>query len=221
MKIVIFEDDLDLWEAIARKLRKIWFWVKVYDNKDSFIIHNHEKNDLYIIDLILKNSSWFEIIKYLREEKKSKVPIIITSWIDDSEKKIYWLNIWADDYLVKPFMPDELVARINALIRRSRNITLNSIIKYSNISYDTEKYTVYKNKIEIDFQPKEKQIIKFFIMNKWKTITKKEFIESIWWEYEAEFIKNNTIDVPIFNIRKKLWNDFKLKTIHWIWYVLE
>lgn len=221
MKIVIFEDDIDLWEAIARKLRKIWFWVKVYDNKNTFIIHNHEKNDLYIIDIILKNWTWFEIIKYIREEKKSRTPIIITSWIRDIDKKIYWLNIWADDYLEKPFIPDELIARINALIRRSNNVTLNSIIKYKIFNYNTEKHKVYKNKIEIEFQPKEKEIIKFFMMNIWKTIKKQDFIVSIWGEYQANFIKNNTINVPLSTIRKKLWDKFNLKTIHWIWYILK
>lgn len=221
MKIVIFEDDIDLAEAIARKLRKIWFGVKIYNNKESFILNNHEKNDLFIIDIILKNESWFDIIKYLREVKKYRTPIIITSGIHNNDKKIYWLNIWADDYLEKPFSPNELVARINALIRRSHNVTLNAIIKYKIFTYNTEKHIVCKNKKEIIFQPKEKEIIKFFMLNIWKTIRKQEFIESIWWEYEVDFIKDNTINVPLSSIRKKLWSTFDLKTIHWIWYILE
>lgn len=223
MNIIIIEDDIDFWNLLKKKLINVWFSVKLHHNKKSFLFKSYKKTDLYIIDLILWDSlSWYEIIRYLREEKKDKTPIIITSWLEKVENKIYWLNIWADDYLAKPFSPNELIARINAIIRRNHNTPLNSIIKYNkNIYYNSEKHKIYKNWDEITFTPREKQIIKLFIMNKWKIISKNKLVEDIWWEHEDGLITDNTINVTFFHIRKKIWNEFKLNTLHWIWYILE
>lgn len=221
MKIALIEDEKLLSTKIAKKIILNWFFVDIFNDAKSFISNNKEYN-LYIIDIWLPDWNWLDIIKFLRESKKINSPIIIISWYNDIEKKVYWLNIWADDYLTKPFNPEELIARINALLRRNKKV---SKIKYNifhkDLSYNYQTHKILKNWLEVDLQVKEKQIVKFFILNKWKLVTKNDLIYEIWWEHENIFISNNNINVALHKIRKKLWDSFDLETLHSEWYILK
>lgn len=181
------------------------------------------KTDLYIIDLIIWKDSWFKIVEKLRNSSsENKSPIIMISWLDSSENRVYWLNIWADDFLIKPFTPDELIARINAVSRRFKNETkIISDLNYKNINYSYKENKITKNWIEIDLQPKEKLVVELFMKNVWKLVKKSDLIYEIWWEYNDNFISYNNINVMLHKIRTKLWNEFSLETIHSEWYILK
>ena len=222
MKITIIEDDLELAEKIAKKLKRNSYIVAIYNSKKDFLKNFKDNSDLYIVDLNLWEScdEWFEIISWLRKEKNSKNPIIITSWYSDLEKKVYWLDLWADDYLAKPFLSDELIARIRALLRRNSD-EKSSIIKYKDYSFDT-KAQIFVKWIDkkIHFTKKEIMLIELFIRNKDKVISRNKLITSIWWDYDWSWVADNTINVTFFNLRKKLWSDFDLETIISEWYIL-
>lgn len=214
MKIVIIEDEKILSQKIAKKLKNSWFSVKLYEDIESFTNNFKDKADLYIIDVLLKDWIWFTAINFIRKEKNDRSPIIMISWLDSIDNRIFSLNIGADDFLLKPFSPDELIARINAIMRRSNNEkSLESDIFYKDIIYSYQEHKVIKNWLEVHFQPKEKQIIEYFIKNKWKLIQKNDFIKDLWWEYDDLFVTNNTINVTLCKIRRKLWDDFNLETI--------
>ncbi len=222
MHIIIIEDEKLLSEKISKKLKHNWFNVSIFNDIKSFKKYSELSVDLYIIDLFLKDWLWFEIIDYLRNKRKLRTPIIMISWLESAEKRIYGLNLWADDFLTKPFTPDELIARINAIIRRNNNSEdLKADINYKNIVYKYQEHKVLKDNIELIFRPKEKQIIEYFLRNSWKIITKNYLIKEIWGEYNKNFVSDNTINVTIFKIRKKLWDEFNLVTLHWEWYILK
>lgn len=221
MKVTIIEDDVKLAENIAKKIQKFWYAVSVYNDKESFKSWIKQDSDLYIIDINLKSGNeWFEIIKWLREEKESKKPVLIMSGYNDTDKKVHGLDIWADDYITKPVDPDELLARIRALLRREKE-DRSALIKYKTYIFDTKnKYFVEwidKNK---HFTKKEIRLIEFFILNKWKRISKNELITAVWGDYDGLWVTDNTINVTIHNLRKKLWDDFNLDTMVWEWYIL-
>ena len=156
----------------------------------------------------------------MRNYKTLSTPILITSWYNDIEKKVYWLDIWADDYLPKPFAPNELIARIRVLLRRNTKDNQSSIIKHWNIEFDLKTKEV-KNEWEIVFfAKKELLIIELFLLNKWELISKTKLINSIWWTYDSLDISDNTINVTLSRVRKKLWDKFNLKTIVNGWYIL-
>lgn len=221
MNIVIIEDEKLLASNIEKKLEKNWYNVSIFNDLNSFQSSSNINYDLYIVDISLPDWSWLDLIKWLRNTKKIKNPIIITSWYNDIDKKVYWLNIWADDYLSKPFSPDELIARIIAVSRRSLKQKNNSIIKYKNYKYDFLNKEMKKWSEIIDLNKKEIEILELFLENKWKLITKMHIINTIWWNYENLWVSDNTINVTISRIRKKLWDDFRLLTIIWNWYKLE
>lgn len=220
MHITIIEDEKLLSKNLEKKLIKNWFNTTIYNWYIEFINSNFQKSDLYIIDLSLIDWSWYDIIKKLRE-KNIKSPIIITSWYSDPDKKIYWLDLWADDYISKPFSSEELIARIRALLRRSYSDSLDSNINYNNINYDTKSKSVYIDWKKIELRWREIKLIEYMLFNIWKLIKKDELIISVWWEYDITQITDNNINVTMSNVRKKLWANFKLKTIAWQWYLLE
>lgn len=219
MHIIIIEDEINLSENISKKLSKNWFNTKIFNSYNEFIKANSFIADLYIIDLSLIDWSWFDIIKIIRE-KKIDSPIIITSWYTDPEKKIYGLDLWADDYLSKPFSSEELIARIRALLRRSYKVTTNSIIKYKDISYEISNKNIVKEWKKIIFTSIEIQLIEYMLFNIWQLVTKNDIIRSVWWEYDAINISDNNINVVISKVRKKLWKSFDFKTIVGQWYIL-
>lgn len=221
MYITIIEDEKLLADNIAKRLKKQWFNSSIFNSYNDFIKSNFIKPDLFIIDLSLWDWSWFEIIKYIRNKKNTDTPIIITTAYHDLEKKLYWLNLWADDYLTKPYSIEELIARIKVVIRRTYKISNNSKVKYKNFTYDLDKQTIEKNNKEINLSNKEISLVEFLLSNKWKIITKEDIIKTVWWEIDLLNVSDNNIMVVISNIRKKLWKEFELQTIKNKWYILK
>lgn len=221
MNIVLVDDEKVFSEKVAKKLRSIWFNVMVFNDVKSAINSSISKVDLYIIDLFLWDWLGFELLEKFKKIKEDKTPVIMISWLDSSDNKVHWLNIWADDFLIKPFTPDELIARINAIFRRTNTSSyLDKDIRYKNIYYDISRNIFFKDSAQINLTWKEKQVVVYFMINRWKIIKKTLLIEDVWWEYDSNFITNNTINATICKIRKKLWDEFRLETIHTEWYIL-
>lgn len=221
MKITIIEDEKILASKTKIKLKRNWFSVEVFNNVTSFKKRLVFQSDLYIIDISLPDWDWLELVKWLREEKNIDSPIIITSWYANKERKVYWLNIWADDYLVKPYSPEELIARIRSAIRRWYKVKPSSKLHYKDIILDMSCNKITKNWIHIDLTSREKQFVEIMLYNVWKLVTKSQIINSVWGEFDPSIITDNNVNVTISRVRKKLWDNFKLKTFISKWYLLE
>ena len=221
MHITIIEEEKILSSKISKILKINWFNTQIFNTHTDFKNKSSYISDLFIIDITSTEFNWFDIITYLRNTRKIISPIIITSAHNDSHKKAFWLNLWADDYLVKPYCENEFMARIRALIRRSHNSTNNSILKYKNLEYNLLNKILIKDWEEIQLTANEVKLIELLLFNLWKVISKLKLINSVWWEYELKQVSDNTINVTISRIRKKLWIDFDFKTLINKWYILE
>lgn len=219
MKIAIVDDDTSLAISIWKKLKKHWYEVVISDSFDDFKKNILDNADLFIINLDLWESGWFEIIKWLRIDKDSNSPILVMSDHDDIEKKLMWFTMWIDDYVNKKIHLCELVARVAALFRRWTSIK-RSKVAYKNYIFDFESKETHKKGIEVFLTRKEQQIVEYFLLNKEKVIKKDELIKSIWGNIDLLDVTYNTINVTICKIRKKLWEEFKLETLIWIGYIL-
>lgn len=221
MKITIVEDERILANKVKSILKNRGFWVNIYHDIKSFKENILYPSDLYLIDIKLPDWNGFELINYIRNIKKINSPIIITSWLWNDENIVYWLDLWADDYLQKPYSLEELLARIRSIIRRKYKIEDNYVINHKNISYDFSKKILKINWKEIELRSKELNLVELVLLNKWKFLSKTEIINSVWWEKDPLNITDNNINVTISNIRKKIWKDFNLKTKINKWYILE
>lgn len=218
MKVLLVEDNVQIWTNIVRFLAlnditcdfsiewKDW----LYKSLNNFY-------DVIILDINLPYVSWIEILQKIREKWTWTQVLFLTS---NSTKKdiIDWLNLWADDYITKPFDFDELLARINTLHRRNLNNKSN-VIKYWDYTLDTNSMNFTKSWEEIKLSTQEFNLIKYFFQNKDKVISRKELYEKVWWEFDGDIMFSKTVDVYIWYLRKKIDKDIIL-TKKGSWYLL-
>lgn len=218
-KILIIEDNVWISNSLKLYLENSDFSIDIensWENATEIILENNY--DLIILDINLPVKDWITICKEVR--LTSNIPIVMLTARDSELDKIIWLEIWADDYISKPFSPRELLARINTIIRRSKsnNNEINNILKIQDIEIDTKKITVKKNWKEITLTKNEFDILKKLVEENWKMVKRETLMKDIIWYDNYAF--DRTIDTHIKNIRKKLENKDIIITIRWKWYRL-
>jgi len=211
MNITIVEDDDILSSNISKKISRSWYKTEVFSSVLDFKANNLLLSNLYIIDIWLPDWSWLDIVKYLRNKKNISAPILIMSCLWTVQDKVLWLNFGADDYIIKPFSPDEFIARIRALLRRSLKISSNINLKHNNISYNILDKEVFLDWIILHLPNKEKLILELFLLNRWEIITKSRLIDVVWCD-DFVWVSENTINATLSKLRKKLWKSFLLRT---------
>lgn len=218
MKVLLVEDNVQIWTNIVRflALNNITCDYSI-EWKDWLFKSLNNFYDVIILDINLPYVSWIEILQKIREKWTWTQVLFLTS---NSTKKdiIDGLNLWADDYITKPFDFDELLARINSLYRRNLN-NKSSILKYWNYILDTNSMSFTKSWEEIKLSTQEFNLIKYFFQNKDKVISRKELYEKVWWEFDWDIMFSKTVDVYIWYLRKKIDKDIIL-TKKGSWYLL-
>ena len=221
MHITIIDDENILATKIQKKLEIEWYTTSVFNSYQSFINNPTTTSQLYIIDISLWDGSGFDIIAWLRTTIKTNAPVLIMSGYGDSEKIIYGLNIWADDYLTKPFVPDELIARVRALLRRPTEIIEKNELTLRWIVFDKKTREVRVNNQKIYLAQKESALLEFLLEEKDKIISREKLITYVWWGNRMEEVSDNTINVTISKLRRKIWEDFSLKMLYGHGYIFE
>lgn len=201
MKILVVEDEKDLNSVISRHLKKNNFSVdSVFNGEDALDYLSYENYDLVILDIMMPKISGYQVIKELRT-KKNDTPVLMLTAKDNIEDKVKGLDLGADDYLVKPFDFNELLARIRAIVRRKYGNISNQIV-IEDLILDLAKKTVTRNNINIDLTAKEYEILEYLMQNRGHILSREQIREHVWnFDYEGE---SNIIDVLIKNIRKKI-----------------
>ncbi|WP_165000406.1 response regulator transcription factor [Anaerophilus nitritogenes] len=221
-KILIVDDDIYICELIEMYLKKEGYKVCVaYDGVSVIEKFKEETPSLVILDIMLPKMDGWDVCREIK--KISNVPIIMLTAKGDTFDKVLGLKLGADDYIVKPFEPRELIARVEAVLRRmgEKPVTTRSII-LPNLSIDTDLYRVKINDKIIVLPPKEMELLYFLVKNKNIVFTREQLIENIWgFDFEGDI---RTIDVHIKRIRKKLEslkNQYSIQTIWGVGYKFE
>lgn len=223
MNILVVDDEEEIADLIELYLTSNGYNVyKAYNAKEALKILEKRTISLAILDVMMPQIDGFALCQMIRE--KYNFPIImVTAKITDKDK-IKGLNLGADDYITKPFMPLELVARVQAQLRRytSYNSPKEEIIVIKDLSLNPENHTVYIKDKKINLTPREFAILLFLARNKGKVITTKELFEQVWKEPYLPS-SNNTIMVHIRHLREKLnsQNQYYIKTIWGVGYEIE
>jgi len=210
MRLLIIEDEPNLRQQLQQYLKQQGYAVDVAeDGEAGFFMGREYSFDLAIVDLGLPKMSGIEVIQQWRELKLT-FPILILTARGKWQDKVEGLEAGADDYLVKPFHNEELLARSRALVRRSAGIS-QPVIQFDSISVNTSQQTVNVNNTQLDLTAYEYKVIEYLVMNSDKVISKTELTEHI---YEQDFDRDsNVIEVFIGRLRKKLDPDSRLKPI--------
>lgn len=214
-KILLIEDDNRISETIVRGLVKNNFDVRAaFDGLIGLRMAISGNYDLIILDINLPLINGFEVCRNIRE-KKPFLPVLMLTAFGEIEDKIEGLEKGADDYLVKPFDFRELIARINALLRRAGqepNKEGANILKVSDLEMNIDTKDVRRNGNHIDLTAKEFMLLEFLLKNKGKVLSKMDIAEKVW---DLNFdTGTNIVEVYINYLRKKIDRDFEQKLIH-------
>jgi DNA-binding response OmpR family regulator len=206
MRILIVEDEHKIANAIKKGLEQELYAVDVtYDGNDGYDLAVTEDYDLIILDRMLPGIEGVEICKKLRAEK-IHTPILLLTAKGQVDDKVDGLNAGADDYVVKPFAFEELLARTRALIRRPKN-TVGSVLQVENLTLDTVSYEVKRNTTHIQLSSKEFSLLAYLMRHQNKVIPKEHIINHVW-NYDANILPN-TVEVYIGYLRNKIDKPFK------------
>jgi DNA-binding response OmpR family regulator len=213
MKVLLIEDNKTIANNIKKYLELSDFEVSICENGLFwFEVARHNDFDIILLDLMLPWMSGEEICKKIKAEKD--IPIIMTTAKWQLEDKLEWFELWADDYLVKPFDLEELEARIKALTRRKQNES--KPIKKWNISIDIQNRKIMKWDKEIKLTVKEYNILECLVKNIWIPLSRTDIIQEVWW-WDSLFDDDGKLDVYISTIRSKLGKDI-IETVKWFGY---
>ncbi len=214
MNILLLEDDLILSVELCRFLESNHFTCdKIYDGETFLRQIRNNTYDFYLLDINVPKINGLDVCQTIRSFDKTTPIIIISAYGDLSDKKDAFTRL-ADDYLVKPFQFEELLLRMNSLLRRKAPSENNDqeIIRVDDLIINKTEQKVYRGGNEIALTLKEFQLLVYLAEAQGRTVSKQQITEHVW---EHNFNTNtNTVEVYINFLRKKVDKDFKVKLIH-------
>jgi two-component system, OmpR family, response regulator len=223
MRILIVEDERKIAKALKKALEQEHYAVDVsFDGDDGYAMATTEPYDAMIIDRMLPGEyDGIAIISALRAQSIN-TPVLLLTALGRTEDKTHGLDSGADDYLVKPFALDELLARVRALLRRPQD-QQSTILDADDLSLDTSKRSVRRGNKEIKLTSKEYGLLEYLLRNKNRPLSKNTIMQHVW-DYDADILPN-TIEVYIKYLRAKIDKPFNrkglIKTVRGFGYKIE
>lgn len=201
MKILLAEDEVDLNNVVTRYLKKNGYSVdSVLDGEEALDYLEYSEYDLVILDIMMPKVDGFEVIKKLRD-KRNHTSVLMLTARDSADDKVKGLDLGADDYIVKPFDFNELLARIRAVVRRKYGNSSNKLV-IGDLILDTSEKSVTRAGKQIELTGKEYEVLEYLMQSKNRILSRDQIKEHVWdFDYEGD---SNIIDVLIKNIRKKI-----------------
>lgn len=219
MRVLIIEDDKILAKTIEQCIRKQYEVDHAYDGEEGVLYAKQEIYDAIILDIMLPIMNGYDVLNTLRNSK-IYTPVLILTAKDGIQDKIKGFRSGADDYLVKPFNTDELIVRLEALIRRSVGNYTQNVIEFKDLTLDLNSRKVKTKNKEIVLQGKQFDMLEYLINSKNTIITKEQIFDKIW-GFNSETTAN-VIEVYASGLRKelkKIGYDKYLKTIRGVGYI--
>ena len=211
MRLLYAEDEEDLNRIVTKKLTEEGFSVdSCFDGREAIDNVQFTEYDAAILDIMMPQADGFAVLKELRKLKKN-TPVLFLTARDSIEDRVTGLDSGANDYLVKPFSFEELLARIRVLTREKHNLTEN-ILSIGDLELNLSSHIVTRGGTEITLTSKEYQLLEYLLYNKEKVLSREKIENHIWnYDYEGG---TNVIDVYIRYLRKKIDDGFPTKLIH-------
>ena len=214
MRLLLVEDDREIASFIMKGLKEAGFAVDhAADGEDGLHLALCMPYDAAIIDIMLPKLDGLSLIEALRRQKIN-TPVLILSAKRSVDDRIRGLQRGGDDYLIKPFVFSELLARVNALIRRASGSTEPSSLTFRDLSMDLLKREVRRSGRRIDLPPREFALLEYLMRNSERVVSKTMILEHIW-DYHFD-PQTNVVDVLVSRLRSKVDRDFSDKIIHTI-----
>jgi DNA-binding response OmpR family regulator len=204
--ILVVDDEEAIVEFVEINLRRAGYEVvKAYNGTDAVQAVREHTPQLVVLDIMLPDIDGFQVCREIR--RFSSVPVIMLTARSEDQDKISGLEMGADAYLVKPFNPDELIAWIQAVLRRftpKRTADGGTPIQFGDLSIDPVARKVWRNNKQIDLSPRETDLIIFFASNPGRIFTRSDVRRGVWGD---EFLEERSVDVHVRRLREKIGDD--------------
>lgn len=210
MRILVAEDEKSLNRIITRQLSAVNYSVdSCFDGEEALDCLSFAEYDAAVLDVNMPKLDGFSLVKEIRA-KGINVPVLFLTARDSIEDRVEGLDIGADDYLVKPFSFDELLARIRVMIRRKADVK-TSVLTCGDLSLDLGSHKVMRDGKNIELTAKEFELLRCLMLNKGNVLSREQIENHIWnFDYEGG---TNVVDVYIRYLRKKIDDDYEKKLI--------
>lgn len=212
MRILLVEDDLKIASFISKGLEEAGFTVDHTKDGDSgLFLAVNEPYDAAIIDIMLPKLDGLTLIEKMRR-RKIHTPVIILSAKRSVDERIEGLQKGGDDYLTKPFSFSELLARVQALIRRATRTTDTTRLQAGDLSLDLLTRKIVREGIEIELQPREFALLEYLLRNAGRVVSRTMILEHVWnYDFDPQ---TDVVDVLVCRLRSKVDREFEKKMIH-------
>ena len=215
MRVLVVEDEVNLLTIIKKRLQREYYSVDACaDGKEALDFAEVTAYDAVILDIMLPGISGLEVLRKLRAEG-NPVPVLLLTAKDSIEDKVRGLDLGADDYLVKPFAFEELLARIRVMIRRGVPCESSgevNVLEAADLKVDTKSHQVWRGGQQIELSSREYAVLEYLMRNQGIVLSRRAIEEHVWsYDYMGG---SNMIDVYIRYLRKKLDDGFEEKLIH-------
>lgn len=219
MKILICDDQSMIHETLSEYLKVEGFaWMSAYDGEEALAAFRSFQPDLIVLDLMMPKVTGLEIIKEIRQT--SKVPIIVLTAKGEEFDRVLGIELGADDYIVKPFSPREVVARIKAVLRRTKEYPSEpNRLHFTGLDINLDNYEVFINGQPVQFTPKEVEVLYLLASQPGRVFDREQILARVWgYDYYGD---TRVVDTQIKRIRAKLptnnpnWN---IKSIYGVGY---
>ena len=220
MRVLLVEDETSLASAVARIFEQNHILVDTAaDGLEGSILSENNIYDVIILDIMLPGMSGLDILKKIREDGKN-VPVMLLTAKDSTEDKVTGLNMGADDYVVKPFETEELLARVRALGRRPWDVYPEGDITFADLRLNINSGELFINDNPVRLTAKEGQLMEMFIRNPGMIISKEQILDRIW-GIESNAMENS-VEIYVHYLRKKTApSRTNIKTVRGMGYVLK
>jgi DNA-binding response OmpR family regulator len=219
MHILVVEDEQRLARLVQRVLSEERHSVELaHTGTDGLYLAQSGSFDLVVLDLNLPDLDGVEVCRRLRAEG-DQTPVLMLTARGSVEDRVAGLNVGADDYLVKPFAMAELVARVNARLRRDRSASITTSLQVDDLTLDLVRHEVKRDGRPIDLTPKEFALLEFLMRNANVALTRTQIVEQVW-QYDLDAV-SNVVDIYIHYLRDKIDKGFSrplIKTVRGVGY---
>jgi two-component system phosphate regulon response regulator PhoB len=221
--VLIVDDEPDIREVIRFALEAADFRVlEAGHAEEARRIMSAERIDLVLLDWMLPGRSGLELAQQIKQNSKSRgLPIIMVSARGEEEDRIRGLETGADDYVTKPFSPRELVARVNAVLRRAKPGEVAEVVEIGGLAIDHISHRVNADGTQIDIAPTEYRLLHFFMTHADRAFTRSQLLDQVWGD--QVYVEERTVDVHVRRLRKALeptGHDRLLQTVRGVGYRL-
>ncbi len=210
MRILLVEDDKSILTATAKGIEKSRYSVDISDNgRDAQSLISYNEYDCIVLDIMLPGIDGLTVLKNMRNNG-NQTPVLLLTARDTVEDRVRGLDFGADDYLIKPFSLDELMARIRALMRRQNSDRKNELT-IADLVMDLSDHSVRRGEKDIKLTSKEFAILEYLLRNKNRLLTRTQIVDHVW-NYDFD-CSSNIVDVYIRYLREKIDDGFEKKLI--------